>query len=237
MGRLSGGSWISRFHQLVVKTGFVGHFGRLSNQLPDPFEDHGMFRMVLPDLFALLAQLLSHSGHLRVEVRVLRLDLVEFFLGHVKLFPIRCLRQFSENVSGSTVVQGVVGSPGDMVQPVVLRLKIRQVIKHPLKGVFRKLPRGQIHVPLGGLKLWPAGSGSVRRTMTMTRRGRGWRIGHPRDWGRTSGWRGMSFRNFVVAFCVGVGGHRLELVVDLLDRNHDHIIFLPGGAPVVLVKV
>ena len=34
-----------------------------------------------------------------------------------------------------------------------------------------------------------------------------------------------------------VGGHRLELVVDLLYCNRKQVILLPCGAPVVLVEV
>ena len=71
--------------------------------------------MVLLDLLALLVQLLSHSSHLCVEVRILRFDLVEFLLGLVKFFPIPCLCQFPEDISGAAVVQGVVGSTSDML--------------------------------------------------------------------------------------------------------------------------
>ena len=38
-------------------------------------------------------------------------------------------------------------------------------------------------------------------------------------------------------FRAGVRGHWLELVVNLLERDHEQIILLPGGAPVVLIEV
>ena len=59
-----------------------------------------------------------------------------------KLFPVRPLCQLSEDVSGAAIVQCCVGSPSDMLQPVILGLEVRQVVVHPLEGIFRKLPRG-----------------------------------------------------------------------------------------------
>ena len=69
-----------------------------------------------------------------VEVGVLRLDLFELPLCLVKLLPVRPLCQLSEDVSGATVVQRGVGSPSDVLQPVILGLEVRQIVVHPLEG-------------------------------------------------------------------------------------------------------
>ena len=92
--------------------------------------------MVFLDLLTLVAQLLSHGGHLRVEVCVFRLDLVELLPRLVKLLPVRPVSQLLENVFGAAVVQGPVRSPGDVLQPMVLQLGVIQVRIHPLEGVF-----------------------------------------------------------------------------------------------------
>ena len=137
-----GGDWISESHQLVVRPGFVGNLGRLSDPLPDLPKDHCLLRVVLPDLLILLAQYLSHSCHLRVEGGVFHFDMFELPLHLVKLFPVRPMCQLSEDVSGAVVVQCYVGSPTDVLQPVVWGLEVRQIVVHPLEGVFRKLPCG-----------------------------------------------------------------------------------------------
>ena len=105
---------------MIVQPGFVDSLGRLSDQFSDPLENHRMLRVVFLDLFTLLAQFLSHGGHLRVEVCVVRLDLVELLLRLVKLLPVRTVSQLSEDVSGDVVVQGLVRSPGDVLQLVLL---------------------------------------------------------------------------------------------------------------------
>ena len=127
---------------MIIHPGLGDGLCRLPDQLPDPLEDHLLFRVVLPDLLVFPAQLLGHGGHLCVEVHILRLDLLELPFCLVELLPVRPLCQLPEDVSGSTVVERLVCSPGDVLQPVVLGLEIRQIRKHPLKGVFRKLPRG-----------------------------------------------------------------------------------------------
>ena len=60
----------------------------------------------------------------------------------VKLFLVRPLCQLSKNVFGAAVVQCCVGSPSDVLQPIILGLEVRQVVVHLLEGVSRKLPRG-----------------------------------------------------------------------------------------------
>ena len=132
---------ICGLHEFIVQSGFVDSLGQLSNQFSDPFEHHCQLCMVLPDLFTLLVQLLRHGGHLRVEVCVFRLELVELLLRLVKLFPIRHVSQLSEDVFGAAVVQGLVHSPGDVLQLVVLQLEVVQVRINPLEGVFWKRPR------------------------------------------------------------------------------------------------
>ena len=139
-----GGSWLSGCYHPVVQVGFVDDLRRMSYHFPDPAEDHRLLRVVLPDLLALLTQLLSHGSNLRGEVRVLRLYLLE-------LLPVRSLCQLSEDVSESAIVQGLVGSPGDVLQPGVLVLQLLQPFMDPLEGIIWKIPSGEIHVPPRGL--------------------------------------------------------------------------------------
>ncbi len=139
---LSSVDGISGFYDVIIEPGLGDGLCRLPDQVPDPLEDHRMLRVVLPDFFILPAQLLGHGRHLRVEVGVLRLDLLELPFGVVELPPVRPLGQFPEDVSGSAVVERLVRSPGNMLQPVVLGLEIRQVRHHLLEGIIRKLPRG-----------------------------------------------------------------------------------------------
>ena len=98
--------------------------------------------MVLPDLLTLLAQLLSHGGHLCIKVGVFRPDLFELPLCLVDLLLVRPLCQLSEDVSRAAVVQRFVGSLSDVLQPIILSPEVRPVVVHSLEGVFRKLPRG-----------------------------------------------------------------------------------------------
>ena len=127
---------------MVVHTVFVDDLGWLSDRFPDSSEDHRLLRVVLPDLLTLLAQILSHGGHLCVEVGVLRLDLFELPLCLVKLLSIRPLCKLLKDVSGAAVVQRCVGSPSDVLQPVILSLEVRHVVVHPLERIFGKFPRG-----------------------------------------------------------------------------------------------
>jgi hypothetical protein len=98
---LLGESWFSKCHHPVVQLGLVDDLRRMSHHRPDPGEDHRLLCVVLPDLHTLLNQLLSHGINLRGEVCVLRFHLFE-------LLPVRSLRQFPEDVSGSVIVQGRV---------------------------------------------------------------------------------------------------------------------------------
>ena len=127
---------------MIVQPSLGDGLCRLSIQLPDPLEDHRLFCVVFPDLLAFPAQLLGHGGYPRVEVRILRLDLFELPFCLVKLLSVRPLRQLPEDVSGSAVIQRLIRSPSDVLQPIVLGMEIRQVRKHPLEGVFWTLPRG-----------------------------------------------------------------------------------------------
>ena len=68
-----------------------------THQFPDSAQDHGMFRLVLPDLLALLDELPRHGGHLRCDLGLFRLQ-------GLYLLPIRLLGQLPENISRSTVV-------------------------------------------------------------------------------------------------------------------------------------
>jgi hypothetical protein len=101
------------------------------HHFPDPTEDHRLLCVVLPELFTLLTQLLSHGSNMRGEVRVLRFHMFELLL-------VRSLRQFPEDVFGSATVQGLVGSPGDMLQPGVLVLQLLQPSWTRLKGLSGK---------------------------------------------------------------------------------------------------
>ena len=73
---------------------------------------------------------------------IFRVDSVELLLRLVELLPVRPVSQLPEYVSRAAVVDGMVHSPGDVLQPVVLQLEVVQVRIHPLEGVFRKCPRG-----------------------------------------------------------------------------------------------
>ena len=108
-----GGSQVSRLHQPVVQPRVVDDLSRMPKQFSNPAEDHRLLRVVLQDLLALLTQLLNHGRYLFVQVRVLRVHPVELLL-------VRLLRQLPENVSGSAVVQGLVCSPGDVLELEVL---------------------------------------------------------------------------------------------------------------------
>ena len=114
----------------------------MPNEFPDPTEDHCLLFVVLPDLLALLTQLLSHICPLCVQVRVLHLDLVELLLRLVQFLPVRPLRQLPEDVFGSTVIQRLVGPLGDVLQLVILGLDILQLVVDSLEGIFRKIPGG-----------------------------------------------------------------------------------------------
>ena len=151
---------------------------------------------------------------MRVEVCVFRLDLFELLLCLVKRLPVRPLSQLLKDVSGAAVVEGFVCSPGDVLQLVVLQLEICQVNIHPLEGVIRKPPRGQIHVLPRDLSLSPARSGNVRglkwttwRRRRMMWRGRRRRVCSPETFRRASrlGWG--RFQNWVVALRASVVGH------------------------------
>ena len=133
---------ICGLQDFIVQPGFVDSLGRLADQFLDPLEHHCLLRVVLLDLFTFSVQLLRYGGNMRVEVCIFRLDLVELLLRLVKLLLIRPVSQLSEDVSGAAVVQGLVHSPGDVLQPVVLQLEVVQVRINPLEGVFRKRPRG-----------------------------------------------------------------------------------------------
>jgi hypothetical protein len=125
---LRGGNWFSGFHQLIVQPCLVDDLARMPNEFPDPAKDHRLLCVVLPDLFALLTQFLNHGCHLCVQVRVLRLDLVELLLRLVQFLPVRPLRQLPEDVSGSAVIQRLVAPPGDVLQLVILGLDILQLV-------------------------------------------------------------------------------------------------------------
>jgi hypothetical protein len=114
----------------------------MPNEFPDPAKDHCLLCVVLPDLLALLTQLLSHGCHLCVQVRVLCLGLVELLLRLVQFLPVSPLRQFPEDVLGSAVIQRLVGSPGDVLQPVILGLEILQLVVDPLERIFWKISGG-----------------------------------------------------------------------------------------------
>ena len=60
----------------------------------------------------------------------------------VELLLVRPVRQLPEYVSGAAVVEGLVDSPGDVLQPVVLQLELFEVSIHPLERDFWKRPRG-----------------------------------------------------------------------------------------------
>ena len=133
---------IRRLEEFVVQPSFGDSFGRLSDELPDSLEHHCVLCVVIPDLVRLPVQLLQHGGHLGVQVGVLRVDPIELLLRQVEFLPVRPVCQLPEYVSGAAVVEGLVHSPGDVLQPVVLQLEAVQVRIHPLEGVFRKRPRG-----------------------------------------------------------------------------------------------
>ena len=90
---------------------------------------------------------------------VLRLHPLELLLRLVEFFPVRLVRQLSEYVSGSAVIQCLVGSPGDVFQSVVLVMEIRHVVVNPFEGIFRKIPGGKIHVSPRRIRLGPTASG------------------------------------------------------------------------------
>ena len=81
------------------------------------------------------------------QLSILRLRLLE-------LLPVRPLRQLPEDIFGSAIIQGLVCSPNDVLQPEVLGLEILQPLVDPLEGVVRKIPSEKIHVQPSGL---PAG--------------------------------------------------------------------------------
>ena len=141
---MPGGSRFSGLHHPVIEVRLVDDLSRMSHQLSDPAEDQRMFRVVLPDLFALLNQFMSHCRYRCRQQSILRVHQLKFLL-------IRPLRQLLEDIYGSVVVQGHVRSPGDVLQSVELGLELLQLIVDPLEGVFRKFPSGKIHVPPRGL--------------------------------------------------------------------------------------
>ena len=141
----------------------------MPHQLPDSVEYHRMLCVVLPDILALLTQLLSHSCHLCVQVAILRLQLVKLLVDLVELLPVCPLCQLSEDVFGSAIIQRLVGTPGDVLQLVVLGLEICQLTVDPFERIFWKILGRNIHVPPSRI---PAGFGF----QMMMWRGRWWRV-------------------------------------------------------------
>ena len=141
---MSGGSRVSGFHHPVIEVRLVDDLSRMSHELPDPTEDHRLFRVVFPNFFALLTQLLSHGRHMCRQLSIFHLQLLE-------LLPIRSLLQIPKDISDSAVVQGPVCSPCDVLQLVILGLKILQLIVDSFEGIVRKIPGGMVHVLPSGI--------------------------------------------------------------------------------------
>ena len=161
-----------------------------------------------------------------------------------KLLPIRPVSQLSEDVIGAAVVQGLVHSPGDVLQPVVLQLEVIQVRINPLEGIFQKRPRGYIHVLPRCFSLCLAGSGRVLsrgrvtgRERRMVWRGRRRRPGSLGSFRRATQWGWGRARKRMVALRAGVFGHWLELVGDLLFCQDHHVILVDCGASVARIEV
>ena len=121
---MSGGSQISGFHQLVVQPRLVEDFSRM------PYSSRIRLKTtVLPNFRALLTQPLNHGRYLRGQVSVLHLHLLE-------LQPVRHVRQFPQDISRFAVVQSLVRSPGDVLQPELLYLQVLQPVLDPLERIF-----------------------------------------------------------------------------------------------------
>jgi hypothetical protein len=118
----------------------------MANEFSDLGENHCLLRMIFPDLLVLLPQFFCHQRHLCVQVGIIRLGLFEILLHLVELFLVRPLRNLPKNVSGSTGSQRRAGPSGDELQPVVLGLKLIQLVVDSFEGIFRKIPGGEVHV-------------------------------------------------------------------------------------------
>ena len=78
---------------------------------------------------------------------VLVLDLVELRPRLVQLLLIGRLRYLPDKVSGSTIVQGLVGSPGNVLQPRILVLQLFQSILNPSEGIILRGPHSATWPP------------------------------------------------------------------------------------------
>ena len=115
---------IHRFDEFIVKSGLGDSLGWLSDEVPDPLEHQRLLCVVLPDLIRLPIHLLRHGCHLSIQVGVFRIDSIKLLFRQVELPPVRPVRQLPEYVSGSAVVESLVHSSGDVLQPVVLQLEV-----------------------------------------------------------------------------------------------------------------
>ena len=114
------------------------HLSRMTHQLPNSAQHHGMFRLVLLDLLAFLGELLRHRGYLRL----LRLECLH-------LRPIHHLGYLPQNVFGSTVAKGPAHSSSDVLQLKVVVLEVGHFRPDLMEGGFRKLKIGQVDVSPG----------------------------------------------------------------------------------------
>jgi hypothetical protein len=96
--------------------GLVDHVSGVTHQLPDLAQHHRLFRLVPPDLLALLGEFPRHCLHLGGQMCFLILQRLHLELIHL-------FGQFSEDVSGTAIPQRPADSPGDVLQPPVLILE------------------------------------------------------------------------------------------------------------------
>ena len=153
----------------------------------------------------------------------------------MQFFPVGSLRDLPDDVSGPTVIEGLVGSSGNVHQPRVLVLQLLQSFLDPPEGVIQKIPGGGVHVPPRGLpagsSFWMVGRRGRRRVRRRRRKNRsGKRL-------RASGRRRWRIRNYGVAGGLRLSGFRLQLVCYLVGCNRQLVLFIQQEQVVLLVEV